>query len=460
MTDYAQRMLHTDAFSWYMESDATLRSTVVAVTVLDRAPDWDHLKHRIDRMTRLVPRFRQRVVEPPLRLGPPRWIIDQDFDINWHLRRIRLQQHSSWPDVLEIARVAAMTGFDRDRPLWEVTEVTGLPDGKVALITKMHHALSDGVGALQLFAFFVDAHRALPPLEELPPAPTEPPQTLLRLVASSLRDNTGEAVANLAQSSRALLNPVASAKSLLPTGMSVARIVAPVTRAASPLLVKRTAVRQLATFDVPIEALKSAGNSNGGHLNDAFLAGVTGGLRSYHRAHGVDVAELRVTMPMSIRKPDDPIGGNRITLLRFPVPVALADPAERIARTAAIASAWRREPGIAHTQGIAFGLNLAPRSYIQGILRRIEFVASDVPGLSLPVYVAGARVLAYYPFGPTIGTALNATLASYVDKCNIGLNIDVGAVPDPAELVAHIRNGFDEVVALGAPPTTSSAAAS
>ena len=457
MAGYAQRMLHTDAFSWYMESDAALRSTVVAVAVLDRAPDWEHLKGRIDRMTRLVPRFRQRVEEPPLRLGPPRWIIDQDFDINWHMRRVRLPQHAVMADVFELARIAAMADFDRDRPLWEVTEVAGLPQGRVALITKLHHALSDGIGAIELMAYFVDLSRTLPPLEELPPAPAERPPTTLGLIASSLRDDASEALLNLALTARILRSPLSTTRSLFPMTMSVARIVAPVTRAASPLLTKRSAVRQLATLDVPIEALKAAANANGGHLNDAFLAGVTGGLRSYHEAHGVSVGELRVTMPLSIRKPGDPVGGNRITLLRFPVPVALADPAERIARTAAIARAWRKEPGIAHTQGIAFGLNLAPRGYIQGMLRRVEFVASDVPGLMQPVYVAGARVLAYYPFGPTIGTALNATLASYVDTCNIGLNIDVAAVPDPTELVAHIRSGFDEVLALAPGPTTGAA---
>jgi diacylglycerol O-acyltransferase len=163
-------------------------------------------------------------------------------------------------------------------------------------------------------------------------------------------------------------------------------------------------------------------------------------------------------MPLSIRKPDDPLGGNRITLLRFAVPVGLADPAERIARTAEIVRAWRHERGVAHTQGIAQGLNLAPRGYIQSILRRIEFVASDVPGLTQPAYVAGARVLAYYPFGPTIGAALNATLMSYAGTCNVGVNIDAGAVPEPDELVTHLKAGFDEVLAL-VPPRAAAATA-
>jgi diacylglycerol O-acyltransferase len=464
MADYEQRMLHTDAFSWYMESDPALRSTVVAVAVLDRAPDWEHLKHRVDRMTRLVPRFRQRVEEPPMRLGPPRWVIDADFDIDWHMRRMRLPRGADWAAALEVARIAAMDDFDRDRPLWEVTALEGLPRGQVALITKMHHALSDGVGAIQLMAYFVDFSRELPELEELPPVPVEPPMTAFGMVASSVRDDALEAVRNVGRAAglvwrapQLLLDPVGTSTGIVATAASVARIIRPVMRNASPVMTERTAVRRLATLDVPLEGLKQAARPSGGHLNDAFVAGITGGLRRYHDAHGTTAEDLRVTMPVSIRKPDDPIGGNRITLLRFAVPVGLADAAARIARTAAITRAWQHEPGIAHTQGIAFGLNLAPRSYIQGILRRIEFVASDVPGLTQPVYVAGARVVAYYPFGPTIGAAMNATLMSYAGTCNIGINIDTGAVPDAEELVAHLRDGFDEVLALA--PTAGGVAA-
>ena len=459
MTDSQQRMLHTDAFSWYMESDPALRSTVVAVAVLDRAPDWEHLRQRVDRMTRLVPRLRQRVEEPPWRIGPPLWVTDPDFDLDWHMRRIRLPRFGSWRDALEVARVAAMADFDRARPLWEVTEIAGLPDGKVALMTKMHHSLSDGIGGVQLLAFIVDATRHMPAVE-LPPTPEGAHLSSTARLVSALRGNIREAVDIVATAPRMVRTMRPSLGSLPATwrmATSVARIVRPISQAASPVLIQRSMQRQLATLDVPLEGLRRAATQHGGHVNDAFLAGLTAGLRRYHAAHGAEVDELRVTMPVSIRKPDDPIGGNRITLLRFGLPVGTTDVGERIRRIAAASRAWQHEPAIAHTQAIAFALNLAPRQYLQGILRRVEFVASDVPGLTEPVYVAGARVLAYYPFGPTIGTALNATLMSYVDDCNIGLNIDRGAVSDPDALVEHIKAGFDEVLASAQPHQAVSA---
>jgi WS/DGAT/MGAT family acyltransferase len=448
-------MLHTDAFAWYMESDPALRSTVVAVAVLDRVPDWHYLKARVERMTRAVPRLRQRVQQPPLRIGPPRWVVDDGFDLDYHMRRVRLPEPGDWAAVLQAARVAAMADFDRARPLWEFTLLEGLPDGRAALVTKLHHALSDGIGGMQLAALMVDLTPQMPPLDELPAAPPGGALNTTALLVASLRDNTAEMLgvavrAGLAspRAAAAMRHPLAATTATLDTVASVARIVRPIVHQASPVMTARRMTRRLDTMDIPLSALHDAAAAHGGHVNDAFLAAVTGGLRRYHERHGATVGDLRVTVPVSIRKPNDPIGGNRITLLRFAVPIGVADPAERLMRIARIIGAGRRERALALTQGIAFGLNLAPRSYLQGILRRVDFLASDVPGLTAPVYVAGARVLAYYPFGPTIGAAFNTTLMSYVDACNIGVTIDDAAVPDADALIADLHAGFDEVLGL------------
>ena len=461
MADDQERMLHTDAFSWYMEDDRALRSTVVAVALLDRAPDWDYLKRRVDRMTRLVPLFRRRVQVPPLRLGPPRWVTDPDFDLDFHMRRAVLPAPGGWEGVLEVARVAAMADFDRARPLWEATLLDGLPDGRAALLTKIHHSLSDGIGGVALLGLLVDADREMPPIDELPPPPVGRKVGAARLAAVSAYDDAREALQTagwaareLRQLPEALAHPREAALATLRMTTSIARIVRPILTQASPVMTQRQMVRRLATLDVPLAEMRRAALANGGHVNDAFLAAVTGGLRRYHQEHDASVDDLVVTMPLSIRKPDDPIGGNRIVLLRFGVPAGLTDPRERIRRIGLLSRQWCREPAIAHTQAIAFGLNLAPRSYIQGVLRKVDFVASDVPGLSEPVCVAGARVEGYYPFGPTIGSALNATLMSYADTCNIGLNIDAGAVPDADLLLRCLRDGFDEVIetAAAVPP--------
>jgi diacylglycerol O-acyltransferase len=199
---------------------------------------------------------------------------------------------------------------------------------------------------------------------------------------------------------------------------------------------------------VPKEALRRAGNVAGGSLNDAFIAAIAGGLRRYHDKHGTAVGDLIVTMPISIRTPTDPVGGNRATLMRFDVPAGVADPAHRIRLVHERTSRQRNEKSLAYTQLIAGALNLAPRWYVGSALRNVDFVASDVPGLPMPVYLAGAAVTMQYAFAPTIGAGLNVTLLSYVDTCALGINVDTGAIPDFDVFYECLVAGFDDLLAL------------
>ena len=154
-------------------------------------------------------------------------------------------------------------------------------------------------------------------------------------------------------------------------------------------------------------------------------------------------------MPISIRKEGDPAGGNRITLMRFPVPLGDVDVRARVRTLHDRATASRAEPSIPLTNAIAGLLNLLPTGVVGSMLKHVDFLASNVPGLDAPIFVGGARVRALYPFGPTIGAALNVTLLSYCGTCNVGINTDTGAVPDPEALMACLCEGFDEVLALG-----------
>ena len=152
-------MRDTDAFTWYMERDPILRSTVVAVAWLDASPDWDVLVAKLERATRLIPMLRQRVLEPPGRLATPRWTVDDRFDLTWHLRRSTAPAPHTPDTVVAIARNAAMTAFDRSYPLWEFTLVEQLEGGRAALVMKLHHSLTDGIGAMQLALLLFDVER-------------------------------------------------------------------------------------------------------------------------------------------------------------------------------------------------------------------------------------------------------------------------------------------------------------
>ena len=433
----AEFMRNTDAFAWAMEEDPRLRSTVVLVVMLDRSPDFDVVADRFERVSRVVPLFRQRVVTslPP---APPRWEVDPDFDLGYHLRRVTAPEPGDLDAVLTMARRAEMAEFDRARPLWEVTLVDGLTGGAAALVCKVHHSLADGLGGIQIGMILFDLTEQPQDLGPLPPEPASERPAPLDGFAHLLRYDAGvlgaAALTGLRAvpmtALRAARRPLGSTAAAAATAASVYRTVRPINRTGSPLMKDRSMVRRLAVHEVPVAALREAAHSADGRLNDAFLAGVTGGLRRYHTHHGVTVDDLHVTMPISIRRSGDPIGGNRITLMRFDLPAGVGDPAERIRQIHRKTGAARTERSLPFTQLIAGGLNLMPRWYIAAILRHVDFLASDVPGIKTPVHVGGARVRALYPFGPTIGAGVNVTLMSYVDTCAMGVNVDTGAIPD------------------------------
>ena len=453
MSDF---MRNTDAFALGMEADARLRSTVVSVVMLDRPPDWDVLVDRFERVSRLMPMFRQRV-EPTLPPAPPRWVYDTDFDLRFHLRRVMAPEPGTLETVLEMARNAEMAEFDHARPMWTVTLVEGLLDDAAALLVTMHHALADGIGALQVATLVFDLQPEPADLGPLPPVPVAGATGRLAgsrralgydvaLAGSLLKGatvGTTKAAATLAR------HPRTTVRSVLGTTASVYRTVRPINRTASPIMRERRMLRELGVHQVPLAELKAAGKSAGGSLNDAFLAGVTGGLRRYHEHHAATLGDLHVTMPISIRSDGDAEGGNRITLMRFDVPAGVRDPEERIRLIHEVAGRARREPSLPLTQAIAGGLNLLPRWYIAAILRHVDFLASDVPGLPFPVWVGGAEVTMQYAFGPTIGAAVNVTLFTYRDTCALGINVDSGAVPDHTVLYSCLVAGFEEVLALG-----------
>ncbi|HXQ61679.1 MAG TPA: wax ester/triacylglycerol synthase domain-containing protein [Acidimicrobiales bacterium] len=450
-------MRDSDAFSWYMEQDPILRSTVVAVAWLECSPDWDVLVAKLDRATRMIPMFRQRVIEPPARLATPRWTVDGSFDLTWHLRRVDSPEPHMPSTVITMARIAAMTSFDRSRPLWEFTLVEHLEGNRAALIMKVHHSLTDGLGGMQLalLLFDVDPVVTAPDDQACGPAAEHiGTGELLRLSLNRDWDRLAGVMHHGAEVAapgilRAARHPVASVGRIVETALSIGRTVAPVRTTLSPIMTERGLDRRLDILEVDLGDLKRAADTAGGTVNDGFMAAVAGGFRLYHEHHGVVVEALRVTLPISIRTPEDPLGGNRITLIRFCVPVSDPDPASRIGAMNRLCRTARDERSLPMTNTIAGALNLLPRGTVGRMLKHVDFVASDVPGFTFPVHLAGARLERYVAFGPTIGSSANLTLLSYNGTCCVGVTIDTAAVPDAVVLADCLRAGFEEVLALG-----------
>jgi diacylglycerol O-acyltransferase / wax synthase len=457
---FEHHMSDADALMWNIEKDPLLRSTIVTMLVFDRSPDFEQLLDRVDRGSRLIPRMRQRVVTPLMRIGPPHWSADPHFDLAYHVRRVRAPEPRTLETVLELARTAAMTGFDRARPLWEYTSVDGLADGRSALVIKVHHSMTDGVGGMKLLMMLFDLER-----EPAPPGPVPDSAELavlgrLELVSRSLDHRRRRALGiarraaagALTAAQHAARDPVGTVAESLRVARSVIRYLEPATTPRSPLMRERTLARQLATLEIPLGDLKRAAKAVGGSLNDAFVAGVLGGFRRYHEFHGEPVDDLRMVMPINVRAEGDALGGNHFTPARFLVPLDIKDPAERVREVGRLVHQVRDEPAVALTDALAGVLNQLPTSVTTALfgamLKGADFVTSNVPGAPFPIYTAGAELERMYAFAPLSGAAANVTLLSHCGTCCIGINTDLVAIPDTQPFVQSLEAGLDEVLAL------------
>ena len=201
-------MRDSDAFSWYMEADPLLRSTVVTVVVLDGRPDVSRLFDRIDRASRLAPGFRHKVVQAPMRLANPRWVVDREFDMSFHARHIAVPPPGRIQQVIEYASQCGMAGFDRQRPLWEFTLVDGIEGRRSALMMKIHHTLTDGVGGMEMARYLFDLESEPDILGPMPDAPVPESFTTADLVRDALRHNASrvtQATVSLLHDGRATL---------------------------------------------------------------------------------------------------------------------------------------------------------------------------------------------------------------------------------------------------------------
>lgn len=457
---FEHRMSDADALMWTIEKDPLLRSTITSVALLDAAPDPDRMTDAVDRASRLVPRLRQRVVSNPLSIAPPRWEVDPNFDLDFHLRWSRVSGDGSLRDVLDLAEPIAMQGFDRARPLWQFDVVTGLVDGKAALIVKLHHSITDGVGGIKIAMHLFDLERD--PAADKGAMPEAPPvhvltqrERMLDAFQHERRRQTGIArrsLSTLAGAAAAFAGDAGgSMRRAGETAASIARMLAPATDPLSPIMRDRSLSVRFDTITLPLGDLKAAAKRAGGKLNDAFVAGVAGGLRRYHQIHGAPVEALRMTMPINIRTEGTAdVAGNQFAPARFPVPLSIDDPLERMQTIRDLVAQQRAEPALALAEPLAAILYRLPTSVSTGIfgalLRGIDFVTSNVPGVPIPVFLAGARMDAQFPFGPMSGAATNITLLSYLDEVQIGVNSDPAAIPDGDVFLGCLTEGFDEIL--------------
>jgi HAD superfamily hydrolase (TIGR01490 family) len=459
----ATQMNPLETAMWRAESaDPRLRANVSLLELLDPAPDWDRLLAAHEWASRMVPRMRQRVVEPAFALGTPTWVADPDFDISRHVRRVRLPARASMRHLLDIVQEFAAAPFDRDRPPWEALFVEGLTGGRAGYAIKSHHSATDGLGAVQLMARLHSRTPEHDPDRPEPPVPAAGDGAsrvglFAGQVAGAVRSAPATALRQGAGLIGALGRPWETVSQAADRAVGATRFVGQSTAAprGSELLARRGGGWHFEVVDVPLADLKAGAKAAGGSLNDGLLAAVIGGFRRYHEWYRAPLDYLSVGFPISLRNKDDPQGGNRFTGAKFEAPLAERDPAARIAAVRQFVLAARAASGAGSdtvTTALAPAVGWLPAPLVGVVSGRLtstnDVQVSSIPGVPYPVYVAGSRITHMYPFGPLPGCAAMITLLSHDGDCCIGINSDTTAVADPGRLAIDLREGLAEVVAL------------
>ncbi|CAN5780784.1 wax ester/triacylglycerol synthase family O-acyltransferase [soil metagenome] len=452
----SRRMSDAEALLWRLEKDPYLSSTFGTVSILDRAPDADRLRARLDQAVLHVPRLRWRVQPGASDFGAPVWADDPDFDVDSHVRRIALPKPGNMRQLLDLATLLVLDPFDRTRPLWQFVIIEGLRGGKAALLTKMHHTITDGEGGVRMSMQYLDLERdATASLAGATPTPRpddespSPGDSPLGGVRSFLESSARLPLSVMKQVRELLADPASIPHASAAAVDTVRSIVAQLSdsdAARSPLWTERSMRRRVEVARVPLAVTKDAACRLGGTLNTAFITAAAEAAARYHAEHDAPVDELRASMAISMRHGGDSAAANSFSLARMLVPTGDMPIGERFTRISDIAATARAVIASASLEHLATLTSALPTSFVTRLARQqaqtVDFATSNVRGAPVPVYIAGAKLTENYAIGPLAGVAFNMTMLSYDGSLDVGINTDAAAVDDPARLAKLVEQAF------------------
>ncbi|CAM2735304.1 WS/DGAT/MGAT family O-acyltransferase [Skermania piniformis] len=460
-----ERLSGLDASFLYLETPAQLLH-VSGLIELDPSTipggySFAALSAELDRRVRSMPEFRRTLRDNRFNLDHPVWVDDPDFDIDRHLHRIAVPEPGGRAELAELYGHLAGQPLDRTRPLWEMWVIEGLPDGKIAVMAKMHHAGADGVTGANLMSRLC----GLTP-DESPSSATD------NGTATNSAGDGGDlaialgGLAGFVRRPLELARLLPSATPLLTGWISRARrgaaMPAPFTAPRLPFNANITRRRIIAYTQLDLNTVKQVKNAFGVKVNDVVLTLVASALRSYlaERDELPDTS-LVAMVPVSVHASSDRPGTNQVSAMFTQLRSDIADPAERLragaeandvaklhnnAIGATLLQDWAQFSGPAvfgTAMRVYADLRLAERHPVIHNL-----VVSNVPGPPVPLYFLGAHITAMYPLGPVFhGAGLNVTVMSLEDRLNVGLIACQDLVPDLWSLVDDFQHGLDELAA-------------
>ena len=460
-----ERLTAADAWFLYLEGP-TVPLHVTGLLLLDPSTASDgftfanlrrHLLSRID----LIPAMRRRLVEVPLGIDHPCWVEDPEFDVDRHMHRHLLDGTRDTAELQRFVGDFAAKHLDRGRPLWDLVLVEGLSDGRVAVLLKMHHCTVDGVSGMDVIVSLLD----------FSPTPERYPVSVDWMpgrVPTSLEVIAGATWSRLSQPLRpvrALADAAHSVGQI--AGTSIRRRLSGADVVAHPLNAPRTRFnaslsreRSVVFGQVPLDDFKIIRAAFGVTVNDVVLAACTSGLRSYLEAcDTVPNRSLVCSVPVSTHGNqglrESAHAANQVSTMFVNLPVHLADPLEQLTHIHAGSLGAKEVQSAVSADMIGDLVDLIPISLFNMstlLYSQARFadrfapvhnvVVSNVVGSAVPVYLAGAKLVGMFPFGPLMeGAGLNVTVLSNEGVMNIGMLACPSLVPNSGDLLDWVVEG-------------------
>lgn len=457
-----QRLSGLDASFLYLETP-TMHMHVALVAILDPRTmpagyDYARVHEYIDRGVRTQPQLLRRLVNVPLQIDHPRWVGDPYVDTLHHVRRIACPAPGDLEQLAALAGRILSTPLDRARPLWEVWVVEGLEGGRFALIPKIHHAITDGIAGTQILSALFSARADAPPAAISEPAvedeATPNELDILRDALSSRIARPAELMRMFKRTKNALGDFYERRRSP-EHGAGATAFDTPRACWNGPLSPRRsTAFARVSGSDV-----KAIRKPFGASANEVVLAICGGALRSYLlQREELPSAPLIAACPISTRGRS--AGGNKVSAMFTSLATNVADPKERLLTIRQVTRNAKQEhdalggdmlrswaelatPGLVTTAARVYS------KYRLAELHRPMFnlMISNVPGPRVPIYFAGAELVASYPLGPIQeGAGLNITVMSYAGHVEFGFVTTPDLLDDVTELAALIALAARELL--------------
>jgi WS/DGAT/MGAT family acyltransferase len=433
-------------------------------------PTMDEFLEQIRRRLHLVPRYRHKLAYTALDSGRPVWIDDPSFNLDYHVRHTALPAPGRWEQLQDLTARIFSQQLDRSKPLWEMWLIEGLEENRFALITKTHHALIDGIAGVDLATVLFDLSPDPPPMTNSRRAwKPHPEPGAAQLVTAGLLGAVRAGLALAEGAFEAMAHPDRALTRAREAAEGVGEIVwaglnpAPET----PLNVPIGPHRRFVSVDSRLDDFKRVKNVFGGTVNDVVLAVVAGALRTFliSRGRRTEGVELRALVPVSVRTEDEHNrGGNRIVVMRGPLPVYIADPLDRLHFVSQAMAGLKESKQALGAEVISGAQNFAPptilaqASRLNFSTRLFNLIVTNVPGPQFPLYVLGREMLQAIPvaFLPE-NHALAIAIMSYNGQLNFGLLGDFDALPDIDVLAENIAAELATLLTLAreATPVTA-----